>query len=58
MNKDLNKHYEWVCINITNTNFVIFHAINKPRFPVTILINNKNIQSNRYLIQTSSLRDN
>ena len=44
MNKELKKLYEWLCINrlslnITKTNFVIFHAINKPKFPITIVIN-------------------
>ena len=44
MNKELKKLYEWLCINrlslnITKTNFVIFHDINKPKFPITILIN-------------------
>ena len=29
-------------LNISKTNFVIFHAINKPKFPVNIL---KNIQA-------------
>ena len=26
-------------LNITKTNFVIFHSINKPKNPITILIN-------------------
>ena len=44
MNKELQKLHEWLCVNrlslnISKTNFVIFHAINKPRIPVTILIN-------------------
>ena len=48
MNKELLKLYEWLCINrlslnITKTNFVIFHAKNKTKSPVTILINNKAI---------------
>ena len=42
------KLYEWLCINrlslnISKTNFVIFHAKNKPKSPVTVLINNKAI---------------
>ena len=46
MNKELEKLYEWLCINrlslnISKTNFIIFHANNKPKLPVTILINNK-----------------
>ena len=48
MNKELMKLYEWLCINrlslnISKTNFVVFHAKNKPKSPVTILINNKAI---------------
>ena len=48
MNKELLKLHEWLCINrlslnITKTNFVIFHAKNKTKSPVTILINNKAI---------------
>ena len=48
MNKELLKLYEWICINrlslnITKTNFVIFHAKNKTKSPVTILTNNKAI---------------
>ena len=44
MNKELEKLHEWLCINrfslnITKTNFVIFHSINKPKKPITILIN-------------------
>ena len=46
MNKELLKLYEWLCINrlslnITKTNFVIFHAKNNTKSPVTILIDNK-----------------
>ena len=49
MNQELKKLYEWLCINrlslnITKTNFVIFHAKNKPLHPITILINNKAIE--------------
>ena len=48
MNKELEKLYEWLCINrlslnISKTNFIVFHAKNKPKQPVTILINNKAI---------------
>ena len=48
MNKELEKLYEWLCINrlslnISKTNFIVFHAKNKPKLPVTILINNKAI---------------
>ena len=49
INKELKKLYEWLCINrlslnISKTNFVIFHAKNKPLHPITILINNKAIE--------------
>ena len=48
MNKELEKLYEWLCINrlslnISKTNFIVFHAKNKPILPITILINNKAI---------------
>ena len=41
MNKELEKPFEWLCINrlplnISKTNFIIFCPINKPRIPVTI----------------------
>ena len=45
MNKELGKLHEWLCLNrlslnISKTNFVIFHALNKPiNYLVTILIN-------------------
>ena len=45
MNKELGKLHEWICLNglslnIYKTNFVIFHALNKPiNYLVTILIN-------------------
>ena len=47
-NEELMKLYEWLCINrlslnISKTNFVVFHAKTKPKSPVTILINNKAI---------------
>ena len=49
INKELTKLYEWLCINrlslnISKTNFVIFHAKNKPLHPITILINKKAIE--------------
>ena len=54
MNDELNKLYEWLCINrlslnISKTNFIIFHAINKPKCPVTILINRKAIDEAEYI---------
>ena len=54
INKELKKLYEWLCINhlslnISKTNFVIFHAINKPKFPVTILINKQAIEEVKYV---------
>ena len=50
----MKKLFEWLCINrlslnISKTNFVIFHAINKIKFPITILINNKAIQEVNYV---------
>ena len=54
MNKELQKLYEWLCLNrlslnISKTNFVIFHAINKPKVPVTILINKQAIDEVKYV---------
>ena len=54
MNDELKKLYEWLCINrlslnISKTNFIIFHAINKPKSPVTILINKKAIDEAEYI---------
>ena len=54
MNKELKNLYEWLCINrlslnISKTNFVIFHAINKPKFPITILINKQAIDEVKYV---------
>ena len=54
MNKELQKLYEWLCINrltlnISKTNFIIFHAINKPKVPVTILINKIAIEETKYV---------
>ena len=57
MNLELKKLYEWLCINrlslnISKTKFVVFHAPNKLKFPITILINNKaidEVKSIKYL---------
>lgn len=54
MNKELLKLYEWLCINrlslnISKTNFVIFHPNIKPINSVTILINNKAINEEQYV---------
>ena len=54
MNKELKNLYEWLCINrlslnISKTNFVIFHAINKPKFPITILINKQAIDEVKFV---------
>ena len=54
MNKELRKLYDWLCINrlslnISKTNFVIFHAINKPKGTITILINNRAINEVQYV---------
>ena len=62
MNKELLKLYEWLCINrlalnITKTNFVIFHAKNKTKSPVTILINNKAIDEDEEVIYLGIIID-
>ena len=49
INEELKKLYNRLCINrlslnITKINFVIFHAISKPKIPITILIDNKDIE--------------
>jgi hypothetical protein len=57
MNKELEKLHEWLCINrlslnISKTNFVIFCAINKPKIPITIIINKEavdEVQQVKYL---------
>ena len=54
MNKELEKLHEWLCINrlslnISKTNFVIFHSNNKPTVPVTILINNEAIDKVKHV---------
>ena len=54
VNKELQKLYEWLCLNrlslnISKTNFVIFHAINKPNHNVTILINKQAIHEVKYV---------
>ena len=54
VNKELQKLYEWLCLNrlslnISKTNFVIFHAINKPNNNVTILINKQAIHEVKYV---------
>ena len=54
VNKELQKLYEWFCLNrlslnISKTNFVIFHAINKPNHNVTILINKQAIHKVKYV---------
>ena len=43
--------YEWLCINRLSlkTKFVIFHAPNKPNYPITILISNKAIDEVKYI---------
>ena len=55
VNKELEKLHEWLCLNrlslnITKTNFVIFHATNKPmNNVVTILINKHAIDEVKYV---------
>ena len=53
-NKELEKLHEWLCINrlslkITEANFVIFHSFNKPKAPVTILINKEAIDEVKHV---------
>ena len=53
MNKELEKLFEWLCINrfslnISKTNFIIFCTINKPKIPVTILINKEAIDETKH----------
>ena len=49
VNKELDKLHDWLCLNrlslnISKTNFVIFHAINKPKtYSITLLINKRAI---------------
>ena len=54
MNKELEKLHAWLCINrlslnITKTNFVIFHSINKPKKHITILINKEAIDEVKHV---------
>ena len=54
MNKELEKLFEWLCINrlslnISKTNFIIFCPINKPKIPVTILINKEAIDETKHV---------
>ena len=54
MNDELKKLFEWLCINrlslnISKTNFVVFHAINKPKYPITILINKQAIEEVKFV---------
>ena len=54
MNKELEKLHEWLCINrlslnISKTNFVIFCPENKPKIPVTLLINKQAIDEERHV---------
>ena len=54
MNKELKKLYEWLCINrltldISKVNFIIFHAINRSKFPVIILINKQAMNEVKYV---------
>ena len=53
INKELEKLYEWLCINrlslnISKTNFVIFCPPNKPKIPITIKINKEAIDESQY----------
>ena len=41
-------------LNISKTNFVLFHAINKPKIPITIKINKKAIEEVKFGILIDS----
>ena len=54
MNKELEKLFEWLCINrlslnISKTNFIIFCPINKPKIHVTILLNKEAIGETKHV---------
>ena len=54
LNSELSKLHEWLCINrlslnVSKTNFVIFSPPNKPKTPVTILINKTAIKEEKYV---------
>lgn len=55
MNKELNKLYQWLCINrlslnISKTHLMIFHPYNKPiRELITLKINRKAISEKNYV---------
>ena len=54
MNKELRKLYDWLGINrlslnLTKTNFVLFHSVNKPKSSITIKINKKAIEEVKYV---------
>ena len=54
MNRELKKLYDWLCVNrlslnISKTNFVLCHAINKITSPITIIINKKSIEQVKYV---------
>ena len=62
MNKELKKLHEWLCINrlslnISKTNFVLFCPINKPKTPITIMINKKAIGETKNVKYLSVLID-
>ena len=53
-NREISKLVNWLnvyrlALNVSKTNFVIFSAINKPRKPVTILINRLAIEEKDFL---------
>jgi len=54
MNNELILLYDWLCVNrlslnVSKTNFVLFHAISKQKFPLSIKINNKEIEERPYI---------
>ena len=48
LKKDMDGYASIVYHFITKTKFIIFHAPNKPKFHITILINNKAIDEVKY----------
>ena len=54
MNKELNVLYDWLCVNrlslnISKTNFVLFHSINKPKISISIKINNTEVEEKPFV---------
>ena len=54
MNNELLILYDWLCVNrlslnVTKTNFVLFHSHKKRDFPISIKINNEEIEEKQYI---------